>query len=35
MWITRDKKEERLNYVKCMAFGSACIALLMGMMILL
>ena len=33
MWISMSRKEERICTLKCIAFGTACMALLLGMMV--
>lgn len=35
MWITRTRREEASVYLKCIGFGTACMAFLMWMMICL
>ncbi len=35
MWTTRTRREERIYMLQCIAFGTACMAVLLGMMIFL
>jgi len=35
MWMTRSRREERIYTLQCIGIGTACMAFLMGMMILL